>query len=184
MCMKSALVLGWLVLAFVAGCVPATISTPLPSVSPSPQATLTPPPTYKPATASSGDAIDQAEHKWQAQGIRSYRIQVLHLQSIWHAQTYSITVRNERVIDQSAFCVPAPSEAGQCTVRPFKAEDYTVPGLFAIARTQAGNAEGKWTKITFDPIYGFPSGIAFDNPQVYDDDTAWSVKSFAVLGGE
>ena len=83
--------------------------------------------------------------------------------------------------EQAAFCIPAPFEAGKCTVQPFDVKDYTVAGLFSIARSQAEFAEGRWTKITFDPTYGFPSVIAYDNPQVYDDDTMWGVKSFEVL---
>ena len=106
---------------------------------------------------------------------------MLRVQSIWHAETYSVTVRSGQVTEQSAFCIPAPFEAGKCTVQPFDAKDYTVPGLFAIARSQARIAEGKWTKITFDPIYGFPSVIAYDDPQVYDDDTMWGVKLFELL---
>ncbi len=178
---------------FLTACTPVATpaltvtASPTPSETPLPTetalststSTLTPLPTNTLSVPGFSDSIDQAEHKWQAQGIRDYRIQVLYTQSIWHAETYSITVRNEQVVEQSAFCIPAPAEAGKCTVQAFNAEDYTVPGLFAIARNQVRTAEGKWTKITFDRVYGFPRQIAHDNPQIYDDDAAWTVKSLS-----
>ena len=131
--------------------------------------------------ASLADSIAQAERKWQAQGISSYRIRVRRVQSIWHAQTYSVTVQSGQVVEQSAFCIPAPFEAGKCTVEPFDGKDYTVPGLFSAARSQAKIVGGKWTKIIFDEMYSFPKVISYDDPQVYDDDRMWGVESFEVL---
>ena len=125
--------------------------------------------------------IDLAERKWQAQNINNYRIQVRRVQSIWHAQTYSVTVQNGEVMEQSAFCIPAPFEAGKCTVEPFDGKDYTVPGLFSIARSQANIAGGKWTEITFDELYSFPKVVTYDDPQVYDDERMWGVVAFEVL---
>ena len=124
--------------------------------------------------------IDEAEEKWQEQDIESYRIEVLSA-SIWHAQSHQITVRNGKVVEESASCIPAPTESGKCEVEPFNAEDYTVPGLFSLARSQAQIEQGQWTRITFDPTYGFPRQISFDNPKAVDEESTWRVKTFEVL---
>ena len=63
--------------------------------------------------------IDEAEEKWLDQGIKSYRIEVLVVNSVWHAQSFTITVEDGKVIDRSASCIPAPTEFGECELRPF-----------------------------------------------------------------
>lgn len=124
--------------------------------------------------------IGFAEQRWQAQHITGYRIQVQQMSSIWHLQRYTITVQNGDVVDQSATCIPAPMEGRECKIRPFAAEDYTVPGLFERARSMAQSTTGGVT-ITFDPTYGFPSSIDSAPPNVVDGDQSWRVISFEVL---
>lgn len=125
--------------------------------------------------------IGQAERRWQDQGIESYRLEVRFVRSIWHAQSHLVTVRDGAVVEESASCVPAPTESGKCEVEPFNAAEYTVPGLFTQARARAQVDEGQWTSVAFDPTYSFPSQISFDNPEVYDEDMAWIVLTFEVL---
>jgi hypothetical protein len=125
--------------------------------------------------------IDQAEQRWQDQGIDDYRLEVLVVNSIWHAQTHQLTVRDGLVVEQSAFCIPAPFEAGKCTVEPFDAAAYTIPGLFAQARAKAQQDQGQWTELVFDPTYSFPSRIAYDHPEILDEDNNWQVKAFEPL---
>jgi hypothetical protein len=55
------------------------------------------------------DQLEKAEGEWQALGITSYRIEVM-VTSIWHAQTYKLTVREGEVVEESASCIPAPSK--------------------------------------------------------------------------
>lgn len=124
---------------------------------------------------------DQLERTWLEQNIDSYRIEVLVVRSVWHAQSHQITVRNNRVENATASCIPAPTEAGRCEVEVFNAEDYTVPGLFAEARAQAQSQQAVWTQLTYDPTYGFPRQIAFDDPNLIDEDWAWRVTAFEVL---
>ena len=124
--------------------------------------------------------ISDAEQKWLARNITSYQITVLHIQSIWHAQTNTITVRDGKVVDQKAKCIRAASEREACEAKPFEAEGFTVPGLFEIARARTEIEDGKWTKIEFDPNYGYPSIITYDNPNANDDDVRWSVEAFQV----
>lgn len=125
--------------------------------------------------------IDKAEQKWQEQGIQSYRIEVLYAKSTWHAQYHQIAVRNGEVVEESAYCIPAPAESGECEVEPFNAEDYTAPGLFSLARSEAQREQGQWTQIEFDPTYGFPSKISFDSPEAIDEELVWRVTAFEVL---
>jgi hypothetical protein len=122
--------------------------------------------------------IDQQEQKWLEKDIDSYRIVVSHVSSIWHAQTHEIVVSKGKVVEQSATCVPAPAESGECEVESFDPEDYTVAGLFALAHSLAEGDAGDWTEIEFDPTYGFPARIAYDHPEMVDEDSYWGVRSF------
>src|SRR5581483_7550797 len=78
--------------------------------------------------------IDAAEREWVATSIRSYTITVQDA-SFRHVQTNTITVENGSIFSQSATCMDAPAEPPPCKVDPFTAADYTVPGLFAWARS-------------------------------------------------
>jgi hypothetical protein len=125
--------------------------------------------------------IERAEENWNRQGIMSYRIEVMVMESTWHLQTHKITVRDGQVTDASAWCSPAPAEGRECEVRQFDPEDYTVPGLFVMARSSAESQRGRWTKIEFDPTYGYPRSILADDPEIMDDDLLVGVSAFEVL---
>jgi hypothetical protein len=125
--------------------------------------------------------LDQSEQAWSGQNIASYRIEVLVVQSVWHAQSHQITVRDNQVVDAAASCTPAPTEAGRCDVKAFNAEDYIVPGLFAQARKQTQGQQAQWTRVTYDPTYGFPRQISFDDPNAVDEDWMWRVTAFEAL---
>ncbi len=125
--------------------------------------------------------IDEAEEKWLDQGMESYRIEVLVASSVSHAQAHNISVEDGQVVDQSASCIPAPTEFGECEVRPFDSQDYTVAGLFSQARRAAGSDSAEFVVIDFDPTYGFPSRIRFDHPEIIDEDWVWTVRSFEVV---
>ena len=132
-------------------------------------------------TASPTTVVDQMEQTWREHNIASYRIEVLVIRSVWHAQSYQITIRNNRVENATASCVPAPTEGGKCQVEAFNAEDYTVPALFAEAHAQTQSQQAAWTKITYDQTYGFPEQISYDNPDMIDEDWMWRVTAFEVL---
>jgi hypothetical protein len=132
-------------------------------------------------TPSPSRKIDQAERKWQDQDITSYRIAVLHVQSIWHAQTNTITVREGEVVEVTGICIPAPFEGGSCTVEEVDPAEYLVPGLFETARRLVEHQPAEAVEITFDESYGFPKAISFNLPDVVDEDNYWEVKSFEVL---
>lgn len=132
-------------------------------------------------TASSSRQIDQAEKGWQRQAITSYRIEVLHVRSVWHAQTNVITVRDGQVAEWSGSCIPAPAEMGECTVQEIDPDDYTVAGLLATARRLIDNQPPENLEITLDPDYRFPRTIDFDIPEVVDEDNYWEVQSFEIL---
>jgi hypothetical protein len=161
----------------------AWTSAPSPTVTLTHTATLTPTPTYTPtptSTPTPTEQLDQAEQKWAEQGITRYRIEVLVV-SIWHAQSHQITVQNNQVVDAQARCIPAPMELGACEVRANTAEDYIVPGLFALARSEIQSEQAAWVQITYHPSYGFPSQVSFDDPELVDEDWGWRVTAFEVV---
>ncbi|MEE8443282.1 MAG: DUF6174 domain-containing protein [Dehalococcoidia bacterium] len=125
--------------------------------------------------------VDKAEKQWRTQGITSYHLEVRVVNSIWHVQSHQLNVRDSEVVDTTAYCYPTPTEGNQCEVEEFNAEDFTVEGLFSQARSQIQNQEERWRQIDFDPTYGFPNFIWFDDPDVYDDDGGWIVGTFQVL---
>jgi hypothetical protein len=131
--------------------------------------------------SSSTTQLDQAEQKWTGQNITNYRLEVLVVSSIWHVQSYQIIVKNNAVAESTARCIPAPAEAGTCEVRAYTAEEYMIPGPFAQVRSHMQSQQSQWIKITYDPTYGFPSQISFDNPDIVDEDWTWRVTTFEAL---
>jgi len=131
--------------------------------------------------ASATPSVDQREQAWLEQSITAYRIEVLVVRSVWHAQTHQITIQNGQVENATAVCIPAPTEAGKCEVEDFNAEDYTVAGLFREAHAQTQSQYAAWTTITYDPRYGFPQQISYNHPEMYDEDWTWRVTAFEVL---
>jgi hypothetical protein len=123
--------------------------------------------------------IDTAERQWVASSIVSYRISVQDA-SFWHAQTNTITVENGSIVSQSATCIDAPGGPWPCTVDPFTASDYTVPGLFAWARSSIAQPDLS-VRITFDPDYGFPRAIGTDIPNASDAIHSLSVREFVAV---
>jgi len=113
--------------------------------------------------------ISSAEEIWLSFGIEDYAIEVT-IVSIWHLQTNRIQVHNGEVLTADAICQPSPTEGDSCEVQPFKAEDFTVSGLFRYARTEARRDGGEWTEIEFEPNYGFPNKIHYDNPGMFDEE--------------
>ena len=51
---------------------------------------------------SQGVQISQAERVWQEAAIEDYQIKGLVVQSIWHAQSHTITVESGQVVESSA----------------------------------------------------------------------------------
>ncbi|HNB52182.1 MAG TPA: DUF6174 domain-containing protein [Anaerolineales bacterium] len=133
------------------------------------------------SACSPASPLDNAERKWQEQEIVNYKIEVLTVNSIWHAQYQEITVENGVVTEQSARCVPAPFEMGECEVQDFVAEEFTVPGLFAHARAVSEETNPDFLTISFDPTYFYPQNISFNDPEIVDEDWGWSVTAFEVL---
>lgn len=128
-------------------------------------------------------ALETAEQKWQAQGINSYEIEVRDL-TLWHLQNIRITVEEGVIVAQSATCEPSLlnfSSSGECVVQPFEAEQYTVPGLFELARRYNEGELREHSNITFDETYGFPTMISYTNSELLDADHSWTVISFQAL---
>lgn len=163
-------------------CTPETddFPEPPPSNTPDPNAaaTPTPEPTLPPAkTDALLEALNEAEAEWLVKNIGDYRIVVTTI-SFWHMQTHTIVIRFGEIAEATATCNPAPLEAGPCEVSDFDPQTFTVSGLFAQARAVAQSEEGRWTTITFDPIYHFPNQISYTNPTLTDADFTWNVDEF------
>lgn len=126
------------------------------------------------------DPLAADERTWAEMEVSDYHIEVMVVESIWHAQTYALVVRDGAVVESASTCIPAPMEFGECTVRDFDPADFTVPGLFARARQALAGQGAAWVTVNFDPQYGFPSRISFDNPDAVDEDWSWRVTGFGV----
>lgn len=125
--------------------------------------------------------LNLAEELWYSQEITHYYIKVRHVQSIWHLQTYSMEVSTD-LITHSASCIPAPVENGTCEVEEaYDPENFTIEGLFKTARRLLNGENVKWTKVEYDPDYGFPIGIRYDHPDILDEDSTWTVLEFETL---
>ena len=125
--------------------------------------------------------IASAQNLWRAQNVRRYRISVLYVNAIFHAQTNTVTVENGRVIDQHAVCTPAPFEGRTCKVEPFDADEFTVDGLFRTALALAPESAKYQLRVDFDDRYHFPAFISRDQKQIVDDETIWRVVAFEPL---
>lgn len=125
--------------------------------------------------------IASKQRQWGEKQIRNYRIAVLKVDSIWHAQTNTVTVRDGVVTEQSAVCIPAPFEGRECTVKEFDSNKFTVDGLFDTALAYAPDSAKYQLKVTFDEKYHYPTTISRDQANVTDDDISWRVASFEVL---
>jgi len=125
--------------------------------------------------------VDQMERAWLDQKIASYHVEVLVINSVWHAQSYQITVRANQIESATASCIPAPIEAGKCQVKAFNAEDYTVAGLFKKARSAAESRQATPAEITYDATYHFPRQMSYNDPNMVDEDWSWQVTAFEVL---
>ncbi len=125
--------------------------------------------------------VEQMERAWLEHKVVSYRIEVRVINSIWHAQTHQIIVRDNQIESATASCIPAPIEAGKCEVKAFNAEDYTVVGLFKKARSEAASRQATLAKITYDATYHFPQQMSYNDPNMVDEDWSWRVTAFEVL---
>lgn len=125
--------------------------------------------------------IASKQKQWNEKQIHNYRIAVLKVQSIWHAQTNTITVRDRVITEQSAVCTPAPFEGRECKVNEFDANEFTVDGLFRTALQYAPESAKYQLRVTFDEKYHYPTTISSDQADVSDDDIFWRVSSFEVL---
>lgn len=136
----------------------------------------------KPDTSS--DVLRQNQEKWQEKKIIDYTLEVMVVNSIWHVQKYSLTVNNGSLINSNVVCSPAPMEFGSCTIQAFEISDYQIQGLFGKAKEMLESDSSAYTKIEYDPDFGFPAEIIYDDPSVVDEDWSWRVISFMQIPGK
>jgi hypothetical protein len=125
--------------------------------------------------------IKSRQNQWRQKNIRRYRIAVLKIQSIFHAQTNTLVVEDGKVVEQSATCIPAPYEGRECKIQEFDPNEFTVEGLFNTALKYAPESASTKLVVTFDDTYHFPTTISRDNEIAIDDEAFWRVESFEPL---
>lgn len=151
-----------------------------------------PPPTITPVPAELAKLATQRDH-WQALNIADYDIIVRGEYAFNITIRYTIIVRGGQIQPQESSCITPQQSSNQC--QPGVGNQYTVPGLFDMAErflngtrdSQVGlgtksSPRRNGTAIFYDPTYGFPSNIAHDLPDVYDDQVTISVTSFTRPG--
>jgi len=124
-----------------------------------------------------------AEQQWQTQYIRSYRIQV-QITGAWMQMLVDTTVQDGHIT--RAICTEADTPK-PCTFPPDY--DYTVPGLFALARigsplaarTSIPLTSASCLSIAFDSAYHYPADMHHDCRETLDDEWSTHVQSFEVL---
>ena len=65
--------------------------------------------------------------------------------------------------------------------KTFDPDEFTIPALFSMAEHQIKSQSSKWLKVTYDPDYGFPDLISFNDPDSLDEDWSYQVISFTKL---
>ena len=124
---------------------------------------------------------DDAEQRWNDQGLDSYQIVVRRVDATWQLQWNTIVVRDGQVVESSSRCERTPAGPQMCRVQPFDPGEYTVPGLFVTARDLFAKHPATTVGVTFDQTYGYPREMFSDRPGVTDDTQMWAVESLTPL---
>ena len=124
--------------------------------------------------------LDAAERLWSQSGVTSYEI-VVERRSMWSLQTSTVVVRDGAIVEKIAGCRPGLIRSMPCHVMESTTEEYTVPGLFAIARELLDQQSGARVRVSFDETLGYPTSMFYDVPNVNDEETLWIVVSFKQL---
>lgn len=132
-------------------------------------------------TANPTAEVDRAEADWQALGITSYAISVQEI-SVWAYLIHTVTVVEGAVTDYSINCVEGAAllpilTCDSVIASANDASPYTIPGLLATARDLA-TRDLAFTTIEFDPTYHFPTTLAFNDPNIYDEEFSQQVLDF------
>src|SRR6476469_2722786 len=115
--------------------------------------------------------IKIAEQTWAAKRITDYRIEVSYFPEYFADKpVFEVIVKSSKPIQKSVIITPSPTNHGtHITPLVFDPNEYTVQGLFSIAKNQIQTlTSDKTLDITFDSIYGFPTMIKIE-PNEYTD---------------
>jgi hypothetical protein len=97
------------------------------------------------------------------------------------SQPSTAVVRDGAIVEKTAGCRPGLISSIPCQGMEVKTEEYTVPGLFAIARDRLDGQSDAQVGISFDETLGYPTSMFYDAPNVNDEETLWIVVSFKQL---
>jgi Family of unknown function (DUF6174) len=124
---------------------------------------------------------DDAEQRWNAEGINSYQIVVRRVDATWQLQWNTIVVRDGQVTESSSRCARTPAGPEMCRVQPFNPGEYTVTGLFVTARDLLAKHPTTTVGVRYNEAYGYPREMFSDRPNVTDDTQMWAVESLTPL---
>ena len=104
------------------------------------------------------EEIEAAQAVWEAQNISSYDLSVQRYRGIEGAQILTMSVINGQVSDTVQDC-GAPAGQASCTIQRVDPEEYTVEGLFALAR----NNNHRASVLSFDDETGVLAFMSLDD---------------------
>jgi hypothetical protein len=117
---------------------------------------------------------------WQAMNLTDYRMEVVS-SSAWQGLTYTITVRDNQVVDYSSECLFTLFEGETCEIQQEDTADYTVSGLFDAAQNLMQHHAVGTITITYDSTYHFPTTLVYNDREIMDEEFSWRVVSFEPL---
>ena len=103
--------------------------------------------------------LAEAQQRWQDSGITSYCINVEYIAFISYAGPRVLEVRNGNIVAQPPPCMGG---SNRCLSSTERAEDYTVPGLFAFLQGELSDPGRQVNLVAFDAMYGYPIWITTD----------------------
>jgi hypothetical protein len=104
------------------------------------------------------EEIEAAQALWEAQNISNYYLVVQRYRGIEGAQILTMSVVNGQVSDAAQDC-GSPAGQGPCTIQEVNPEEYTVEGLFELARDNNHRA----SILSFDDETGVMTFMSLDD---------------------
>ena len=104
------------------------------------------------------EKIEAAKALWESQNISRYDLSVQRYRGIEGAQILTMSVVDRQVSDAVQEC-GSPAGQGPCTIQEVNPEEYTVEGLFELARDNNHRA----SILTFDDETGVMTFMSLDD---------------------
>jgi hypothetical protein len=119
--------------------------------------------------------IPAEQAAWEKLGIESYHI-VIQDAGVWSIMNVELWVVDGRVQRLQADCQPG-LVGMPCQLFPIEPHLFEIGELFNRVRSSGA----RLANVEYDPTYHFPTLIAENDPQIYDDEHTLRVTTFEVL---